>query len=80
MPFTSHHTSMIKQLIESVQAGDYVTIVNRFGQQRKGRAVMRSSHGGWVLNGGGRYGIPLLADDSNVIKVGKKRKNLAIAV
>jgi hypothetical protein len=60
-------------LIESVRPGDTVTIVTPHGSQLKGRAVMPSSHGGWVLNGGGRHGTPLLADDSNTIKVSKSR-------
>src|SRR5208337_2565750 len=41
----------------------------RFGKERTGRAVMRSSHGGWVLNMGGAHGTPGLADDSNITSV-----------
>ncbi len=67
---------MGKRLIDLIEPGDKVTIVNRLGQKRTGRAVMRSSVGGWVLNMGGKHGTPGLADDSNVIKVtkGGKRK------
>jgi len=57
------------RLIDSVRPGDRVTIVNRFGQKHTGRAVMRSSVGGWVLNMGGPHGTPGLADDSNTINV-----------
>ena len=57
------------RLIDSIKHGDRVTIVNRFGQERTGFAVMRSSHGGWVLNMGGPHGTPGLADDSNVVRV-----------
>ena len=60
---------MVKRLIDVVRAGDIVTIITPHGSKLKGRAVMRSSYDGWVLNGGGRHGTPLLADDSNVIKV-----------
>lgn len=34
-----------------------------------GRVVMRSSHGGWVVNIGGTYGTPKLCDQSNFIKL-----------
>lgn len=61
------------RLIDTIRAGDRVTIVNRFGQTSTGRAVMPSAHGGWVLNMGGRYGTPGIADDSNVVKVSKPR-------
>jgi len=62
------------KLIDSVSPGDRVTIITRHGSKLSGRAVMPSSHGGWVLNGGGRHGTPMLADDTNTIKVSKKRK------
>lgn len=63
------------RLIDSVRAGDRVTIVNRFGQKHSGRAVMPCSAGGWVLNMGGRYGTPGIADDSNTVKVVKAKKS-----
>ena len=55
---------------EQIRPGDRVTIRNRFNQERTGRAVM---HGpaGWVLNMGGRYGIPAIADESNTVKIRK---------
>lgn len=64
-------------IVDAIRAGDRVTIVNRFGQKQTGRAVMRSSHGGWVLNLGGAHGTPGLADESNIVKVSpaKQRKN-----
>jgi hypothetical protein len=62
------------KLIDSVRAGDQVTIVNRFGQQHTGRAVMPCIAGGWVLNMGGRYGTPGIANGDNTVKVGKGRK------
>jgi hypothetical protein len=58
-----------RPLMEAVRPGSRVTFMDRFGQKRTGRAVMRSSHGGWVLNMGGRHGTPALADESNIVKV-----------
>ena len=51
-----------------IKVGSRVTIVNRFGQERTGRAVMRGPHG-WVLNMGGRHGTPAVATEDNVTKV-----------
>ena len=61
------------RLVDIIRPGDRVTIVNRFGQQRSGRAVMPSSAGGWVLSMGGPHGTPALADDRNIVKVKKRR-------
>jgi hypothetical protein len=58
----------------SIRPGDRVTYVDRFGKQHTGRAVMPSSHGGWVLNMGGAHGTPAVVDDSNIVKV-SPRKN-----
>ena len=55
--------------VDTIRPGDRVTIRDRFGKERTGRAVMRSSHGGWVLNMGGAHGTPGLADDSNITSV-----------
>lgn len=54
-----------------ISPGDRVTIVDRFGKQHTGRAVMRGPHG-WVLNMGGRYGTPAVATDETIVKVYKK--------
>jgi len=56
-----------------IRCGDKVTIINRFGQERTGRAVMRSSAGGWVLNMGGPHGTPALADEENITRVIPRR-------
>lgn len=61
------------RLLDTIRAGDRVTIVNRFGQESTGRAVMPSTYGGWVLNMGGRYGTPAIATDENTIRVTKAR-------
>jgi hypothetical protein len=55
-------------LMDTVRAGCRVTIVDRFGAQRTGRAVMKGPHG-WVLNLGGRHGTPGIASADNIVKV-----------
>lgn len=61
-------------MIERIQHGSRVTIVNRFGQKSTGTAVMRSSQpGAWVLNMGGKHGTPAIATIENVVKVGHTR-------
>ena len=62
------------KLIDTVRPGDKVTITTPRGQERTGRAVMRSSHGGWVLNMGGKHGTPGIADDRNVVRVSKGKR------
>jgi hypothetical protein len=51
-----------------IRPGDRVTIVDRFGVQHTGRAVMRGPHG-WVLNLGGKHGTPAVATDENIVSV-----------
>jgi hypothetical protein len=55
-------------LFASIKVGSRVTIRTPYGQVRTGRAVMRGP-AGWVLNLGGRYGTPGIADERNVIQV-----------
>jgi len=59
-------------LLDAVRSGDRVTIVDRFGVERSGRAVMRGPYG-WVLNMGGRYGTPGIATEENTTRVRKTR-------
>lgn len=66
---------MADRLIDTVRHGDRVTIVDRFGKQRTGSAVMRGPHG-WVLNMGGKHGTPGIASDENVTRVSRKRGQL----
>jgi len=61
-------------IVDMIKAGDKVTTVDRFGKKHTGRAVMRSSAGGWVLNMGGKYGTPGLADGRNIVKIQKGGK------
>ncbi len=61
-----------RSLIECIRRGDRVTIVNRFGQESTGRAVMPGP-AGWVLNMGGPHGTPGIATSENVVRVRKSR-------
>lgn len=56
------------RLIDAIRPGSRVTIVDRFGKQRTGRAVMRGPYG-WVLNMGGAHGTPAIATDDNITAV-----------
>lgn len=58
-----------RTLIDTVRAGDRVTIVTANGNRLTGRAVMPCSAGGWVLNLGGRYGTPGIATAANTVRV-----------
>lgn len=60
-------------LYDAIRHGSRVTIVDRFGKQRTGRAVMRGP-AGWVLNMGGPHGTPGIAHPDNVTRV--KNPNL----
>lgn len=57
-----------RPMFDAIRAGCRVTIVDRFGKQRTGRAVMRGPHG-WVLNMGGPHGTPAIANDANITMV-----------
>ena len=65
----------------AIHAGDRVTIRVRSGsslrdgqeyREKTGRAVMRGS-AGWVLNMGGQYGTPAIANAENIVYVGPKK-------
>jgi len=66
---------MARKNASDIRPGDRVTIVDRFGKERTGRAVMRGPHG-WVLNMGGKHGTPGIADERNIVKVSAKRGGL----
>lgn len=57
-----------RSLVDTISPGNRVTIVDRFGKQRTGRAVMRGPYG-WVLNLGGRHGTPGIANAENIVSV-----------
>ncbi len=77
---------MPNQFQKSIRQGDRVTILVPYGTGREGpiykpttgRAVMYSSHGGWVLNMGGKHGTPGLADATNTLKVVHSRRSTAL--
>lgn len=57
-----------------IQYGDRVTVVNRFGQERTGRAMIYNQKlDCWVLNMGGKYGTPLVATRDNILHIKKRR-------
>lgn len=59
-------------MFDTIQVGDRVTIRTPQGQEVTGRAVMFNRKvGAWVLNLGGRHGIPGMACERNFIKVSK---------
>ncbi len=65
---------------KDIQTGDRVTClvhagIGRNGAEKKekaGTAVMRSTYGGWVLNGGGKHGTPIVVDEKNFVKATRK--------
>lgn len=61
--------SVNEDLIDAVRPGMRVTIRTPQGQERSGKAVMRSDDGGWVLNMGGAHGTPGIANSNNIVKV-----------
>lgn len=62
-----------RPLVDAIRPGCRVTIVDRFGTERTGRAVMRGP-AGWVLNMGGAHGTPAIASDANTTRVRCTRK------
>lgn len=59
-------------ILDRIRPGDRVTVANRFGQSRTGRAVLRGP-AGWVLNMGGPHGTPAVADAANIVAVPRLR-------
>lgn len=59
-------------MYDQIRNGSRVTIVNEFGQEHTGRAIMHGP-GGWVLNMGGPHGTPGIATPENVVKVSTKK-------
>lgn len=57
-------------MFSEIKCGSKVTILNAAGQEHTGRAVMFNRKlGAWVLNMGGRHGMPGIATERNTIKV-----------
>lgn len=73
MPARARRRNPGPTILDAIRSGDRVRIVDRFGKERTGRAVMRGPHG-WVLNMGGPHGTPAVATAENITKV-LPRKN-----
>ena len=61
-------------VVEQIQPRDTVVTVNRFGQEQRGKAVMRNNYG-WVLNMGGPHGTPGIVTAANIVAVPNRWKN-----
>lgn len=63
-------TPPVRDIVSTIRPGDRVTISTPHGSKLTGRATIfnREKHL-WVLNGGGRYGTALIADNDNILKV-----------
>ena len=53
-------------MMDKIRPGDRVKIALPRGGEAWGRVVMLGSYG-WVLNMGGRYGIPAIASEENIL-------------
>lgn len=74
----------VTYVLNTIKAGDRVTILIPSGTIRigrtleqyyygkTGRAVMRGPHG-WVLNMGGRHGTPAIATSQNIVRINQRR-------
>ena len=58
---------------ENIQVGDSITFSTPHTKEMTGRAVMKGPHG-WVVNAGGRHGIPKIVSEANFVR-GRKGKN-----
>lgn len=60
-----------------IHVGDIVTITDRFNTLKRGKAIMfNPRYGCWILNMGGKYGRPAIADETNIVHVKRpKRKS-----
>ena len=58
---------------EDIQVGDSIIFSTPHTTEMKGRAVMKGP-GGWVVNAGGRHGIPKIVSEANFVR-GRKGKN-----
>ena len=56
-----------------IQVGDMITFSTPHTAEMKGKAVMKGP-AGWVVNAGGRHGIPKIVSEANFVR-GRKGKN-----
>lgn len=67
-------------MLNHIEPGDKITILVYAGRGREGtewkpksgKAVMRGPHG-WVLDMGGRFGTPGIADETNIVAIPRLR-------
>lgn len=59
-------------MFDDIQTGDTVYFFTPHSKQLKGKAVMKGP-AGWVVNAGGRHGIPKIVSQKNYIKHNKGR-------
>lgn len=63
-------------VVSQIRPGDRVTILTQQGQERSGRAVMYNAQQEcWVLNMGGPHGTPGIANEENIVRVSKSKRN-----
>ena len=67
-------------MFKEIQVGDTVYFSTTHSKELKGKAVMLGPIG-WVVNGGGRHGMPFVVSEKNFIKFrkGKNRRPDAIS-
>lgn len=60
---------------QDIQVGDSITFSTPHTAEMKGKAVMKGP-AGWVVNAGGRHGMPKIVSEKNFIRArkGKNRK------
>lgn len=58
---------------QEIQMGDSITFSTPHTKEMKGRAIMKGPYG-WVVNAGGRHGIPKVVSEENFIR-GRKGKD-----
>ena len=60
-------------MFKDIQVGDSVTMKTPQGQELRGKAVMKGPYG-WVVNAGGRHGVPKIVSEANFVR-GRKGRN-----
>jgi hypothetical protein len=59
-------------MFEDIHIGDTVYFSTPHTQEMKGRAVMKGP-AGWVVNAGGKHGMPKVVSERNFIRLRKGR-------
>jgi len=56
-----------------IQAGDSIVFSTPHTAEMRGKAVMKGPYG-WVVNAGGRHGVPKIVSEANFVR-GRKGRN-----